>query len=200
MIKAWRLAWLPFVLAAGPAHAHSPIPGIKGFYTGLLHPFSTPSQVLLTIGLGLLAGGFATETERYRLVVFPISGIVGLVVAPDIAELDAAMFAAAFAACALAALVPGRLHVLAVVLVAAGGFLIGVASIPDDGPVRDRLFTMSGSIVGASIGLLYLAGISLAIRERYTWPWVGIAFRVLSAWLGAISLLMFSLGLAAGET
>lgn len=200
MTKAWLWAWLPFVMGASPAHAHSPIPGIKGFYTGLVHPFSTPSQALLMIGLGLLAGRFATERERYRLAAFPIFSLLGLMIAPGIAEIDATMFAVAFAVCALAALVPGRFHAVAVALVAIGGFLIGVASIPEDGPTRDRLFTMSGSIVGANVGLLYLVGIGLVIRERYTWDWVEIAFRVMAAWLGAISLLMLALGLAVGES
>ena len=196
MTKAWRLAWLPLLLVAGPACAHAPVPGIEGFYIGLMHPFSTPPQALLMIGLGLLVGGYAIEKGRCYFVAFPLAIVLGLIVGSIAADLDTAMFAVAFLACVMAALAPGRLHPLAIAVIAVGGFLIGVASLPDDGPVRDRLFTMVGSILGASIGLLYLLGISVLVRERFYRAWVGVAFRVLAAWLGAISLLMLALGLA----
>ncbi|SNS75874.1 HupE/UreJ family protein [Tropicimonas sediminicola] len=196
MTRAWRLAWLPFLLGAGPAFAHSPVPGLEGFYIGMLHPFSTPAQALLMVGMGLLASGYASERERYHFAAFPVATILGLILGSSSADLDPAMFATAFAVCALAALAPGRVHLLAVALVALGGFLIGAASIPDAGPLRDRLFTMSGSLVGANLGLLYLFGIILVLKQRFTWDWVGIALRVAAAWVGAISLLMLALGLA----
>lgn len=196
MTAARRFAWVPLAVGAEPALAHSPVPGIEGFYVGLLHPFSTPSQALLMLGLGFLVGSFAAERARWLLADFLVASLVGLVLGLRLANLDAALFAAAFAICALAALFPGKLIGLAIAFVCLGGFLIGDASVPDDGPMRDRLFTLSGSIVGANLGLIYLFGGALWIRGRYTWPWVGIAFRVAAAWLGAISLLMFALGFA----
>ncbi|MEM1050059.1 MAG: HupE/UreJ family protein [Pseudomonadota bacterium] len=189
-----RLAWLPVAAAATPAHAHSPVPGIEGFYVGLLHPFSTPSQVLLMVGLGLVAGAFATERARWLLAGFLVASFAGLIFGPGILDLDPLLFAMAFATCALAALAPNKLAPLAITLLGIGGYLIGKASIPDDGPMRDRLFTMSGSIVGANLGLLYLYGFNTIVRERYTWDGVGIAFRVIAAWVGAIALLMLALG------
>lgn len=191
-----RLAPLFVVAVASPAYAHSPVPGIEGFYIGLLHPFSTPSQALLMIGLGLLAGGFDVGKARFLLGAFLISNLVALIVGLGIENIDASSFTVAFCACALAALFPGKPAYLALALVAIGGFLIGEASIPDDGPMRDRLFTMSGSMAGANIGLIYLFGIIHVARERYTWPWVAIAFRIAAAWLGAIALLMLALGVA----
>ena len=193
-----RLAWLPFFMGAKPALAHSPVPGIEGFYVGLIHPFSTPPQALLMIGLALLVGGFAPERARWVFSGFVVASFIGLFAAIGIEELDVIMFAVAFAACALAALLPGKVLPFAIAITCAGAFLIGDASVPDDGPARDRLFTMSGSMVGANIGLLYLFGVSLVIRERYTMAWVTIAFRVAAAWLGAISLLMLALGFAEG--
>ena len=191
-----RLLWLPLLVAAGPAYAHSPVPGIEGFYVGAAHPFSTPSQALLMFGLGLMAGSFAAEKVRWILTGFLFATLIGLIFGPRDANIDTIMFAMAFITCAFAALFPGKLAALAIVLVCIGGLLIGVVSIPDDGPMRDRLFTMSGSIVGANIGLLFLWGISDVVRERYKWPWIGIAFRVVAAWLGAIALLMLALGFA----
>ena len=54
-------------------------------------------------------------------------------------------------------------------------------------------------MVGANVGLLYVYGMILFVRERYTWEWVGIALRVAAAWLGAISLLMLALRFAPGD-
>ena len=185
--------WLLPALLAGPAQAHAPIPGIEGFYVGLLHPFSTPSQAVLMVGVGLVIGGFATGEIGWNWGSFAVAVLAGLFAGPAAPELDAMLFAAAFATCTTAALFPGRLKPIALVLIAMGGFLIGTASIPDAGEMRDRVITMSGSVVGANIGLLYIFGTIQVVRERYTWPWIGIAFRILAAWLGAISLLMLAL-------
>ncbi len=195
-----RLAWLPFVFAAGPAFAHAPIPGLKGFYIGLLHPFSTPSQALLMIGIGLLVGSFSVERTKLFLGAFLTVSLLGLFFGSAVLELDIAMYCVAVAACSFAALVPGRLMPLAVAITVVGAFLIGSVSIPDAGPTRDRVITMSGSIVGANIGLLYLWGITHFLKERFTWAWVGIGFRVAAAWLGAIALLMLALEFADATT
>ena len=195
-----RFGWLALLVAASPAQAHAPIAGIEGFYIGLLHPFSTPSQALVMVGLGLLAGGFAIEQVKWPLVTFLVCVFLGIFVGSAEWELDAMLFGLAFAACATAALIPGKLAPVAIALTAIGGVLIGSVSIPDDGPARDRIITMSGSVAGANLGLLYIFGMIHLIRERYTWPWVAIAFRVAAAWLGAISILMLALGLAANDT
>ncbi len=189
-----RLVLLPLGVGAAPAHAHGPIPGIEGFYIGLLHPLSTPSQALLMLGLGLLVGGLAVEKARWALGSFLIASVVALILGPQVANLDQVLFAMAFATGVLAALAPGRLVPLTILLASIGGYLIGEVSIPDDGPMRDRLITMSGSIVGANLGLLYLFGIIHVMRERYKWPWLGTAFRVAAAWLGAVALMMLALG------
>lgn len=196
MRQRGRGAFLALLSGAAPAHAHSPVPGIEGFYVGLLHPFSTPSQALLMLGLGFLVGAFAAEKARWLLVGFLVASLVGLAAEFRFSNLDPALFSVALGACVLAALMPGRLAYLALMGAVAGGFLIGDASIPDDGPMQDRLFTMSGSIVGANLALLYVFGATQWINERYRHPSVGIVFRVAAAWAGAISLLMLALGIS----
>ncbi|MCA0930583.1 HupE/UreJ family protein [Ruegeria profundi] len=197
MKKPRPLTYLPLlVLVASPASAHSPVPGMEGFYVGLLHPFSTPPQALLLLGLALVAGGFETARVQWLLGSFLVASLGGLMLAFGFEELDATMFALAFVVCSVAALFPGKLFPVALALIGVGAFLIGDASVPDEGPPQDRLFTMSGSMVGANMGMLYLVGIFLLIKERFTQPWVGIAFRVAAAWIGAVSLLMLALGLS----
>lgn len=197
MKHVWWGAGLAIWARPVPAFAHSPVPGIEGFYTGLFHPFSTPSQALLIVGLGLLAGGFAVDKARWNLGAFLAATLIGLFLGSGSADVDAMMFAAAFAACAWSALAPGKLLPAAIVLVAIGAVLIGIVSVPDPGPTRDRVITMAGSIVGANVGFLYVLGLVLLVRDRYTWDWVGIGLRVVSAWIGAISLVMLALAFAA---
>lgn len=189
-----RLIWLPMLFAATPAYAHAPVPGFKGFYVGLVHPFSTPSQALLLLGLGLVGGSFATSRIKWFPAVFLIATVVGLLVGSATLELDAELYGLAIATCALAALLPGRLMPVALICTALGGVLIGFVSIPDAGPAQDRMFTMSGSVFGASVGLLYMLGLMVFVQERYKQAWVMVAFRVVAAWLGAIALVMFALG------
>ncbi|WP_209940147.1 hypothetical protein [Ruegeria sp. HKCCE4148] len=187
------LASVPLVLVADPASAHSSLPGIEGFYVGIIHPFSTPPQALLMIGLRLLAGGFKPAHARFLLVSFFVTSLAGLIFAIGFAEIDSMMFAMAFLACSTAALFPGKPTLLATLVIGLGAFLIGDASVPDDGPSQDRVFTMSGSMIGANLGLLYLVGICFLVGKHFTRPWVGISFRVIAAWLGAVSLLMLAL-------
>ncbi|MCV6598050.1 MAG: HupE/UreJ family protein [Mangrovicoccus sp.] len=185
---------LAFGLIAGPAQAHAPIAGIEGFYTGVLHPFTSPAQALLIISLGLLASSFAIPKARWLLGAFLVASLLGLWLGFTPPDLDPLCFAIAFAACACAALCPKRLPLLAALWTTLGGLCIGRLSIPDAGPVPDQIITASGAIIGANLGLLYIFGLTHAIQDRLAAPWVAIAFRIAAAWLGAISLLMLALG------
>ena len=187
-------------ISAEPALAHAPVPGIKGFYIGLIHPFSTPAQALLILGVGLVTAGFPVSKVRWFVSLFFVMSVLGVFVGSATFEPDMAMYCAAVVACTLAALAPGKFPLPVLICAALGGLLIGFVSVPDDGPARDRLFTMTGSIAGANIGLLYLYGISSVIQERFEQDWIGIGFRVLAAWLGAIALLMLALAYSQATT
>ena len=192
-----RLGWAALAVGPTPAWAHSPVPGLEGFYIGILHPFSTPAQALMVVGAGLLIGGYAVREARWAFVALCAAIFGGIFFGAGALPVDTVLFGAAFVACALAALMPGRLIGVAVLSVAIGGWMIGALSVPDPGPLRDLLFTLSGSVVGANLGPLYIFGIRQAIQERFAQPWVAIAFRVAAAWLGAISLVMLALQMAA---
>ncbi len=196
----WAWAFLAWSISAFPVQAHSPVPGIEGFYVGLLHPFSTPAQALLMIGLGLFIAGLEQAHMRNVFSAFFITMLVGILPGIWIAEPDTAMFGVAMAVCALAALWPGTPLPLALAMIAVGGLFMGQVSIPDPGPERDRIITMSGSFVGANIGLLYVAGGVFFLKERYPQQWLQIGFRVAAAWLGAISLVMLALSFATDGT
>lgn len=169
------------------------MPGVDGFYLGLLHPLSTPAQACLMTGLGLLAGALGPERAKWICLAFLLTSLGGVMAGAAGAELDAVLFCLAFLCSALAALIPGALVLLCVALAATGGALIGIVSVPDPGPAADRMFTMSGSVVGANLALLYLFGAVHFVQTRFSLPWVRVALRVVAAWVGAISVLMLAL-------
>lgn len=193
-------AALALCAGAGPAAAHSPLPGIEGFYAGLLHPLSTPDQALALLATGLLLGGFAIQRLPVAFGAAAIGLATGLAtgLARGTATGDPApwLFGLAALAAAGAALAPGRALPLAALLSLGAGALLGWASLPDAGPPRDRAFTMAGSVTGAALGLLYVAGGLDLLRDRLRAPWLAIALRVLAAWIAAIALLMLALSLA----
>lgn len=187
-------------LGAQPAAAHSPVPGIEGFYIGLLHPFSTPAQILLMLGLGLLVGALQPKHIQWAIGVFVFLTLGSMLSGLWMADTDTAMFALALVLSSSFALWAKIPPPIALLLTAVAAFLLGQVSIPDPGPMRDRVITMTGSFVGANLGLLYLAGGTMYLHERYTQKWVGIAFRIAAAWMGAIALVMLALDFAADNT
>lgn len=194
-LPGW-LVWPVLMMVPGAASAHSPIPGIKGFYTGLLHPLTTPAQMLLLLGLGLLIAGFAVQMVRWHLLAYLAATLVGAIAAAGLDDVDTGLFTIAMAACALAALVPGKFAPVVFLTAAVGGVLMGVEAMPDPGPTRDRIITLSGSLIGANLLLLYLFGAVHFVKQRYGQAWVRIAFRIAAAWIGAISMVMLALRFA----
>ncbi|WP_158967944.1 hypothetical protein [Chachezhania sediminis] len=198
MTDRWhRWIWLLLAVPGTPAVAHDASSGLRGLFAGVGHSFSTPSQVLCLLALGLLAGGLV------RSGWFPWLGgasaaafLAGLAAGHAGLPVDAPLFAAAFLAAALAALLPGRLPSVAMGLLAAGGFLLGISALPDSGTLVGKAVTIAGSVLGAGLGLVCIAAVADAITARFAAPWVAMGLRVIAAWLGAIALVMLALTVA----
>jgi len=189
------------VLVATPAYAHAPVPGIKGFCVGLLHPISSPARAVLMSGLALLIDGFFVPQARRILGAVLAASILGLVLGHPGLDLDTAMYIFALSTCAVAALVPGRLLSVALIVATVGAILLGVASIPEPGRLGDRIFTMGGSIIGVNLGLLLLWGGCMFVRDRLSWmPGIAIGFHVIAAWVGATALIMLALSVSDPST
>ncbi len=199
ILSARRVGGLALAILPAPACAHSPVPGIEGFYTGLVHPLSTPAQALVVMGLGLLLGWLDPKRARVAFAVYGAALIAGLLFGGGPKPYDPVLFATAFAACALAALLSGRLLPLICVVAAAAGWGLGVVSVPDPGPTRDWIITQAGAFLGAALGPFYLFGLSYYLRQRFPAKGVAVALRVAAAWLAAISLVMFALLVAAAR-
>ncbi len=179
----------------GAAQAHSPVPGIEGFYVGLLHPFSSPAQILLILGSGLLIGGFPRDRVRWLLAAFLAFSFAGLFWSGGDVS-DTLAYIVAIATSALAAASANRLFPAAVGCVAVAGLLLGATSAPDGGLRWDRPVTMSGPFAGLNILMLYLSGCVVVLNERVQWAMLPVAFRIAAAWIAAISSMMLAINFA----
>lgn len=186
-------------LLPNPAVAHSPVPGFAGFYTGMLHPISTPGQLLGLLSLGLMLGFRWPQWFAWASLSFAVSCLLGILLGqmgfmPTWSERVLLLLAAL--AAALAALYPTGILAVFLAFSGACGFLIGILSTPDPGPLNDTIITLSGSFVGANFALIYAAGGIGWLQERYTQQWLRIGIRVVAAWIAAISVLSALLALA----
>ncbi|MEM6578029.1 MAG: hypothetical protein AAF678_06015 [Pseudomonadota bacterium] len=180
----------------GVAAAHNPLPGLEGFYVGLVHPLSTPDQALLLVGTALAFGSFSMPSLLPAFGALLLGLLAGLVWGQS--DIESAQWLLVLAICAAvwAALLPGRGHRLLVGLAVLSGFGLGWASVPDAGATSDRAFTMSGSFFGAGLAILYLTGGVEVLRDRIKAHWLDISLRVIAAWVAAIAVIMLALSVA----
>jgi len=55
------------------------------------------------------------------------------------------------------------------------------------------IITITGAYIGANLALFYASGGIGWLRDRFNKPWAVIGFRIIAAWVAAISCLMFAL-------
>ena len=178
------------------ALAHSSVPGIEGFSTGLLHPISTIEQVLALLALGMMLGLRWPDWLEVSFLAFASSMLLGIFfgqlgIAPGIGE-SVLLLIAVFAA-TLCALYPRGLLALFVILPSITGALIGVLSTPDPGSLTATIVTLFGSFLGANFALFYVSVGVFWFRDRFKGQWAQIGLRIVAAWIATISVLMASL-------
>ena len=197
-----RGLWLTSVgLLAYPVsvYAHSPYPGVKGFYVGALHPLTTPAHILLIIAISLLLGTRLPESRFQCLLVLFFATALGLLIGFILAPLlpTGLLLLALLAVLGLILVFPRSLdNGIYSVLTGLTGFLLGVESIPEPGPVLDVMITTFGALVGIHYLIMYGAkGVELGWR-RWQSQVAQIGVRVAGSWLTAIAALMLAFNLA----
>lgn len=183
------------------AFAHAPIEGFEGFYKGILHPVTTPEQMLLVVGLSLMALVASRRTVGFMLAGYSLALLVGaawiLALRPELQFLPA-LLALAFVAGALAAASVAPSALVAAGIGAGAGLLMGAESVPDPGPTNSVVITLTGSLLGAALLLVYCYGLLDELRKRIDRPWTEIVIRALGAWVVAAALLVGALLLGPG--
>ena len=202
-MSSQRLAAAALGLAAAflpqLALAHSPFPGAEGFYLGILHPLSTPGQLLALLAIGVMLGWRWRDAFARSWAGFAVAALVGIAlgqleIRPDGEEVY--LLLVAVIAATLSALHPKGHGLAHVTLASAGGLLIGLLSTPDPGPRAATIITLAGSFVGANLTLFYVSGAIGLLHERFTQHWVEVGLRVAAAWIAAVAVLMGALAFA----
>ncbi|MEM0945963.1 MAG: hypothetical protein AAGK37_01045 [Pseudomonadota bacterium] len=182
------------ISTASPSNAHSPLPGIEGFYVGLLDPFRAVPQLLALGGLALLVSGFQTVRIPVLCGLFLVAALVGVVFGATLPHPSTALLFCAALAGLWASFLPGRFVPVAGALVLATGVYLGTISIPDPGPHTARVVTVSGSLVGLNVGLIYLAGGILMMKDKFAAAVFGRVSRFAGLILGCAAIIVLVQG------
>ena len=184
-----RLLLLGLTLMAWPgaAHAHLMQTGLGGYYDGLTHLLITPSDLLLVVGLALLAGQSGSACARMLLVGLPLGWLLGGLIGqglsgePSLPVLTTVSFTVVGLLVALQ--VSFRPRVLAALALITGGLhgLVNGATINQTGGQLTLLGIASGVFL---ISVLVSAQVS--VLRAY---WIRIALRVCGSWIAAAGLL-----------
>lgn len=189
-----RLLLLFACLLAFPAaaHAHSPIKGMGDFINGLLHPLTTPSQVLLIVGLGLLAGRRRPFNMKAPMAVFIALSGASLILATVCRVKSvhpAVLLAIALCAGTLLALDKNPDAVPFCALFAAGAMAMGLDSAVEADSAASVAKTLFGNWISLVV-LVYDIAIYVSLGGEAKWLKVGL--RIFGSWIIAISLMVLA--------
>jgi urease accessory protein len=185
-----RFIVLTAVLAGSTAsaRAHSPVPGIGDFYSGMLHPFLVPAQLLALVALGLMVGQYAPRSARYALPAFVLVLLAALFFPlPVLPELNLPYIALACGIFAVLALDSGAIG--PAVFAALTAMVIGGNVRADFAFFEPSWLAFSGTALSIVLILILCSGLAAVLRK----PWKGIAVRVLGSWISAVSLMLIAL-------
>lgn len=177
--------------------AHMTAPGMNAFSSGLIHPWMTPTHVLILLALGLWVGQHVPLRLGLPCKVFaPLSAAAlaltatkWITVVPPFILVAIALIIAAVIA--LEARLPSSFRV---VLLGAAAIGIGLDSGPEAVTPLDTLATLAGTWVSLGLGLVniaYYVSLGTALQKK----WISIGIRVAGSWIFAISLLMIAFAL-----
>ena len=173
---------------------------MEGFYRGFLHPYVSFDQLLALLGWGVMLGlGRSSWSGRgwWAFAAFTAIGMCFGLLRFVSADTSLWLLLIGFLSATIAAIRPSGVLAVFLILAALAGALVGFASIPDPGPLRDTVITVIGSFVGANIGLIYCVLGTSWFLERFKQAWSQVAVRILAAWIATISISMAALTFAA---
>jgi hydrogenase/urease accessory protein HupE len=175
-------------LVAGPAQAHLVDTGFGAYYDGLAHVALTPADLLVVLGLALLAGQRGASVARTVLFVLPLAWLAGGIVGaawPSMA-LPAVATTLSFALAGALVAQEARMRRAAVAALAAALGLV-------HGLVNGATMAPGGAstlaLTGAATAVFVLTTVVSAEVTRLTAGWTRTAVRVLGSWIAAAGLL-----------
>ena len=187
-----RPALLFVVLCAAPmsAHAHLVQTGFGSFYDGIAHLAMTPQDVMIVLGIAMLAGLHSARASRGVLCILPASWLAGELlggVGPDIAALHA-LTTVSFGLVGLFVALNLKFPAPVVLCVACTAGLL-------HGYVDGATLTRAGgrewlALLGSAVAVFVVATLVPAVIVSLREGWTRIAVRVAGSWIAAIGMLM----------
>jgi hydrogenase/urease accessory protein HupE len=172
-----------------PAQAHLVQTGFGGFYDGLTHLLITPSDLLLVLGLALLAAQSGTAAGRSLLLALPIGWLAGgwiglqLPGEPALPVLTTLSFTLVGVLVALQARL-GQRTLMGLALLCGG--LHGVVNGATMNHGGGEQLALIGTVSGVFVLTAMVSGQFVGMRQ----PWIAVAVRVSGSWMAAAGLLM----------
>jgi urease accessory protein len=172
-----------------PAQAHLVQTGFGGFYDGLTHLMITPSDLLLVVGLALLAAQNGTAAGRLLLLALPIGWLAGgwiglqLPGEPALPVVTTLSFTLVGLLVALRARL-GERGLVGLALLCGG--LHGVTNGATMNHGGGEQLALIGAVSGVFVLTALVSGQVVGMRR----PWTVVAVRVIGSWMAAAGLLM----------
>ncbi len=202
---SWRTkaftAAAALLASAAPSDAHIIGARLGDFYAGAAHPLSDLQDVLLWVGLGLLAGAQGPSTARPLVLAFPLGLLagLGLHMATNV-SFDSALAAAGLLV-ALGLLLATELRVHPALLCA---ITIGLAVMRGASNASGMAQETNALLFAAGLALAGYVTITLSMAATAAFKkadanapaWRRIALRALGSWIAAIGLMMGGLAFA----
>ena len=182
-----------FILVASlvprKAHAHLVQTGFGTFCDGIVHLFITPSDILIVLGIGLLAGLCGTAASRTVVFALPATWLTGGLIGsffPTVGTLPWLTTISLGLVGILVATAPKMPRLLIAGLACTSGLVHGLvngATMAAEG--SDRL-----SLLGAALAVFAVITLVAALVVSLRTYWTRIAVRVAGSWIATIGLLM----------
>ncbi len=188
-------------IVAGTANAHIVGARLGDFYAGALHPLTDLQDVLLWIGVGLLAGLIGADRGRWLVAVVPAGLVAGLslAVATGLTAIPAVASAAVMVVIGLMIAAGLRLGTLSLALLAGGlAMLRGADNAAGLAADTDRLLFAAGLATMGYVAITLTMALTVVFLRGDANPapaWRRIAVRVCGSWIAAIGLMVGGLAL-----
>ncbi len=178
------------------AEAHTPIKGAGEVVSGFLHPFLTPTHLLVLLSVGLLLGQRLPLRLQWPLMVFAVFAATGLSVTAlhDIAgESQTILIVLGLCSGGLVALAAPLPPWVRLAACAAAGLALGLDSGVDPGTTS---VAMARILIATWVSLMLCVGdIAFYSSRLPAYHWVQTGIRVVGSWIVAIALLMLAFSL-----
>jgi urease accessory protein len=184
-----------FGLTGTTAHSHAVIEGVSGFQGGMLHPLLAPAHAISLLAIGLLIAQQGARQRTLLLLAYGCGLLIGIILVASAFAANAAdtilLGAGGLAGLLVAIAVPLPLVVAGLVVLVAA-LALELASVPDSISTEDTLLALLGTLLGAWLAVVIVAGGTIQLKRE----WQRIGLRIAGACTAATAILLLTLRLA----